>query len=370
MDRSKLIIKASYQGILMNTLLTIFKALVGFMSGSIAIILDAVNNLTDAVSSIITIIGTKLSNKPADKEHPYGHGRIEYITSVIISLLILFTAFMAFQESFEKVLHPVHTTYTWATFLVLIIAILVKFFFGMYLKRTGNKLNAQALIGSGLDAILDSFVSLTTLISALIFIVFHINLDGILGILISLLILKTGYDLLKEALGSLIGNRVDSKIAIDLQDTIGHFPHVEDVYDLILHDYGPDEMIGSVHIEVNDKMTAKEIDGLTRDITALIFKKYGILLTIGICATNVSTKELYDIKKETRHYVESLPYVLQMHGFFYNENENSISFDLVLDFKDPNPTETIEEIKKELIKRYPKYSFIIHTDTDYADLND
>lgn len=367
MNRNKEIIKVSYQGIIINTILVIFKIIVGLISGSIAIILDGINNLADAVSSIITIIGTKLSQSPADKEHPFGHGRIEYITSVIIAVLILFTAFTSLNESIQKVITPSETDYSWATLLVLGAAVIIKLVFGYYQKRKGAKLNSQSLSASGADSLLDSIVSLSTLISALIFIFYHIDLDGILGVVISILIFKTGYDIIKESLGSIIGARTDSKLATDLQAEIEKFPEVEGAYDLILHDYGPNEMIGAIHIEVNDHMTAKEIDDLSRKIVSQVFRKYGILLTIGIYATNTTSQEIASLKKKIREYVDSLPYILQMHGFYINEKEKHISFDVVIDFKDPDPKNTVLSIRNELHKRYPKYSFEIFTDNDFSD---
>lgn len=366
MNRNKQIIKASIYGIVVNVTLVIFKIIVGLISGSIAIVLDAINNLSDAVSSIITIVGTKLAEKPADRSHPFGYGRIEYLTSVIIAVIILLTGFSALEESIQKVLNPTQTDYTIYTFIILVAAVIVKLSFGLYLKKVGKKLNAGSLIASGTDAVMDSIISFSTIVSAIIYISFKLNIDGYLGIVISVFILKTGFDILKESLGSIIGNRTDRTIVEHMQQTIDSFPEVLGVYDVILHDYGPNEMIGSVHIEVSDSLTAKEIDELSRKISGKIYIEYGIILTIGIYATNTSKQEFLDIKKEVRSIISHYPMILQMHGFYVAEDKKRITFDLVFDFDTKDATEIINQIKGKLKKMYPQYEFHIIQDSAFS----
>lgn len=366
MQRSKQIIKLSIEGIIINIFLVIFKILIGLLSNSIAIILDAVNNFSDAISSIVTIIGTKLSNRAASRKHPFGFGRIEYITSTIISFIILYTGFASLEESIGKIINPSEPTYSIYTFLILVIAIFVKLLFGLYLKKKGRQLNAQSLRASGSDSVMDSLVSLATLVSALVFIFSKINIDGFLGVIISILILKTGYDILSESLGSLIGVRTESKLTTEIYDEIKEYPEVEGAYDLILHDYGPSEMIGSIHIEINDKMTAKEIDKLSRDITTKIYSKYGIILTIGIYAANTSNPEFLKIKDEIRKIVLSYPNILQIHGFYLNEKSKEISFDVVINFQEKNLDNMIENLNNELTEKFPGYHFQINPETDFS----
>ena len=194
MDRSKIIIKTSIKAIFVNICLVIFKAIVGVLTNSIAIILDAVNNLSDAVSSIITIVGAKLSNKAPDREHPYGHGRIEYIASVIIALIILLAGFTSLKESIEKIVVPGDVNYSAVSIVVVTVAIFVKFFLGRYVKNTGKKINSQSLVASGTDAIMDSIISLSTFVAAIISIIWNISLEGYLGVIIALFIIKSSID--------------------------------------------------------------------------------------------------------------------------------------------------------------------------------
>lgn len=367
MERNQKIIRISIQGIVVNIILVIFKMAVGAVSHSIAIILDAVNNLSDALSSVITIAGTKIASRAPDKQHPFGYGRSEYISSVAISLIILFAGVSALKESLEKAVHPESTQYTAATIVIIAAAVIVKFAFGQYLKRAGNAINAQSLVASGTDAVLDAFVSLGTLAAAFAGMLWNVNIDGIIGAVISVFILKAGFDVLKETLGSIIGARVDSQFALKIKRQINTHGEVRGSYDLVLHDYGPNEMIGSVHIEVADEMTAKEIDVLTREIMADIYGRFGVLLTIGIYASNTTDSSNLEIKKAIENEIRKYPEVIQMHGFYVDTDKKAVSFDLVMDYNAENPDQTIGEIKNTLAQRYPEHTFFVYKDSDYSD---
>ena len=212
MEREKKIIKTSIYGIVLNILLVIFKTVIGLISNSIAIILDAVNNLSDSLSAIITIIGTKLSTKRPDAEHPFGHGRIEYISSIIIVMIVMLAGFASLKESAEKIINPVEAVYSVWTIMIIVVAIAVKFFFGRYVKGVGKSLNSQNLIATGVDAYMDAVLSFSTLIAALFNIFLHLSLEGYIGAFISIFIIKSSYDMLVETLGNIIGSRPDSEI--------------------------------------------------------------------------------------------------------------------------------------------------------------
>ena len=286
MDRQNKIIKTSIIGIIVNLILVAFKATIGILVNSIAITLDAVNNLTDALSSIITIIGTKLAGKAPDKDHPYGYGRIECFSSVIIAVIVLWAGITALQESWPKIFNPDVTSYTTVSLVIIAVAVIVKFLLGRYVKNVGENINSQALVASGSDAFFDAILSLSTLIAAIISIFFNISLEGILGVIISFVIIKASIDMLKETLDSMIGARVDSELSQKIKKSIEEVDGVYGAYDLSLHNYGPEDMQGSVHIEVDDDLTARDIHTLTREITFKIYKEFSIALTIGIYARN------------------------------------------------------------------------------------
>ena len=297
MDRDKIIVKTSVMGILVNLILVAFKATIGIMVNSIAITLDAVNSLTDALSSIITIIGTKLAGKAPDKKHPYGYGRIEYFSSVIISIIVLLAGITALEESVPKIFNPVLADYTFVSIFIIAVAVVVKFLLGRYVKGNGKEINSKSLVASGSDALFDAILSLSTVVAAIISLIWNISLEGILGTIIAFVIIKAAIEMLSETLSSMIGTRVDSEITDKIKDRISEFDEVLGVYDLTLHNYGPTQLMGSVHVELRDGLTAKEIHKLTRCILYAVYEAFGIILTVGIYASNTDNEETRKIKE-------------------------------------------------------------------------
>lgn len=366
MERNKIIIRTSVFGIITNIFLVIFKMIVGLLSGSIAIVLDAVNNLGDALSSILTIVGTKLAGRRPDKKHPYGYGRIEYMTSVVIAIIILVAGVTSLKESIEKVIHPTMANYGMASFLIIFVAIIVKILIGRYVKRVGEQINAQALVASGVDASFDAILSTATLIAALISRFAGITLEGILGAIIAIIIIKAGLEMLQETIDALVGVRTDPELSQEIKARIREFDGVKGAYDLALHNYGPMEVIGSVHVEVPDETTADQIHHLSKDIIAAIYKEYKILLTVGIYASNNTDGPIGHMMHEVEQIVKEHKEVLGFHGFYCDEAQKKISFDMVMNFKvDTNKVKT--EILEELNEKYEGYCFDISLDTDFSD---
>lgn len=366
MDRQKKIIQTSLLGIIVNIILVIFKATIGILVNSIAIILDAVNNLTDALSSIITIIGTKLAGRAPDKNHPYGYGRIEYFSSVIIAVIVLWAGITSLQESFPKIFVPDVTNYTSISLIIIAVAVVVKFVLGRYVKNVGESINSQALIASGSDAFFDSILSLSTLVAALISLIWNVSLEGILGVIISFVIIKASIEMLKETVDSMIGSRIDPTLSNKIKEKIVSFDGVHGAYDLELHNYGPENMMGSVHIELDDNLSAREIHALTFMIRTTIYQQFGIILTVGIYATNDSNEECADIKKYLNNLLENYDEVIQMHGFYVYDEKKLVSFDLIIDFN-ADRQDIKEQILEQLKIKYPDYHFVIVDDYDISD---
>lgn len=367
MNRKKEVIKVSVISIATNFLLVVFKAIIGFISGSISILMDALNNLSDALSSTITIVGTILASKAPDKEHPYGHGKIEYISSTIISIIIMITAISSLYESFTKILHPEAVNYTPIIIMLITVGIFVKLFLGKFVIKKGRILNSNSLVASGSDALFDAIISVSTLVGAIISYAFNINLDGYLGAFISIYIFKAGYEIIKSSLDGIIGTRISKETSQKLKMTIQKYDGVLGIYDLIIHEYGPEKMIGSVHIEVNDNLTAKEIHSLTRKISEDVFSNYGIILTIGIYATNTSNEEYAKIKREIQKIVSTYPTIKQIHGYYVDSDEKSVSCDFIFDFKEKNAFDIKKQIEESLTNKYPEYRFNIVIDNDFSD---
>ena len=363
MTRQDKIIKTSVIGIVVNLILVAFKAFVGIVTNSIAITLDAVNNLTDALSSIITIIGAKLAHRPPDKNHPYGYGRIEYFSSVIIAVIVLWAGITAFMESWPKIFTPDVTNYSTVSLVIIAVAIVVKLALGRYVKSVGEDINSQALVASGSDALFDSILSLSTLVAALISIFFHISLEGILGVIISIVIIKASIDMIRETLDSMIGARVDSELSRKIKDSICELPEVYGAYDLSLHNYGPEEMQGSVHVEVDDSLTALEIHNLTRQISIKIYNEFSIILTVGIYARN---NKFDDIRNDLYEIASKYEEIIEIHGFIVYETQNLITFDMIVDF-DADREKVKSRILKEIEQRHPQYTYQVIDDYDVSD---
>ena len=270
LSRDRIIVRTSITGIAANVLLAAFKAVVGAISGSIAIVLDAVNNISDAASSLITIIGTKLASREPDKKHPFGYGRVEYLSAMIISVIVLYAGITSLVESVKKIIEPETPDYSAVTLIIVAAAVLVKIFLGRYVKKTGERVNSDSLINSGKDAVLDSVISASTLVAAVIFLLTGLSLEAWLGAVISVIIIKSGIEMLRETLSEILGERADISLAKEIKKTVLSFPEVSGAYDLVLHNYGPDNYNGSIHIEVPDTLSAAELDELLGELAALV----------------------------------------------------------------------------------------------------
>jgi cation diffusion facilitator family transporter len=367
-NREKVVIKTSIISIISNIVLAGFKAFVGLLANSIAVISDAVNNLSDALSSIITIVGTKLAGKPPDKKHPYGYGRIEYMTSLIVSAIVLYAGLTALVESVKKIIHPEAADYSTITLVILIAGIIVKFILGIYVKKKGRDVNSDSLVASGSDAFNDAILSISVLASAIIYMIFDISLEAYVGVLLSIFIIKAGIELIKESFDNMLGVRVESDLAKSIKKEINKEKDVQGAYDLVLNDYGPDKYLGSIHIEVADTLSVADVDKISRRITKTILKKYGVILhTIGVYSVNTKDKKVIDAKREITKIVFAHKGILQMHGFYFDDVEKTISFDVIIDFKIKNREEVYKEIFDEVQERFNDYKLDMTLDIDVSD---
>ena len=367
-SREKIIIRTSIIGIIANALLAGFKAFVGIVTGSIAITLDAVNNLSDALSSVITIIGTKIANKGQDKEHPLGHGRVEYLTAMIIAVIVLYAGITSLKESVMKIIHPELPEYTTASLIIVGVAIFVKIGLGLYVKRTGESVKSESLVNSGSDALNDSIISASTLFAAIIFIVTGLSLEAYLGVIISIIIIKAGVEMLQSAYDQIVGVRIDAEMASGIRKTVGSVDGVYGVYDLLLHNYGPEFVLGSVHIEVPDTMTADEIDKIEREIQEKVLRENNVIMTsVGIYSRNTTNSRAANVRAKIIKMLRDHDYILQMHGFYFNEEEKRIQFDVIIDFDAPDRIALYKHIVQEVREAYPDYTVNVALDVDLTD---
>jgi cation diffusion facilitator family transporter len=366
--RNSRIIRTSLLGILANVALAVFKAMVGFLTNSIAIVLDAVNNLSDALSSVITIIGTKLAEKKPDKKHPLGHGRIEYLTAMIIAVIVLYAGVMSLDESVKKILHPEKAAYTTVSLIIIVVAIGVKILLGRHVKKVGTELKSGSLINSGQDAMLDAVISASTLAAAVIYIATGVGIEAWLGAVIACVIIKAGIDMLRDTFSQILGERADPELSRAIKRTINSYDGVNGTYDLILHNYGPDTLLASVHIEIPDTWTAHQIDELTRAIQRKIYQEYGVVMTaIGIYSMNTHDDQAAEVETNITRIVMSHDSVLQMHGFYFDQGDRRISFDVVIDFACEDRKREYDKIVQEVHEAYPDYELVIAMDADTSD---
>ena len=364
--RNRTIVRTGITGVAVNVLLAAFKAFVGMASHSIAIVTDAVNNISDAASSVITIIGTKYAGKPADKKHPFGHGRAEYLSAMVISVLVLYAGITAFVESVKKIIHPETPDYSTAAIVIVIAAIITKIILGFFVKRTGEKVNSDSLVNSGKDALLDSVISASTLAAAVIYLVFNISLEAWLGAAIGVIIVKSGIDMLRETLSKILGESADPELAKNIKDTVLSFPEISGAYDLVLHNYGPETYTGSVHIEIPDTLSADDLDKLIRKVTVEVYTKYDVILTgVGIYSVNTKNPVAIEARERVREIVMKNPYVNELHGFYLDENEKTIRFDIVVSFDAKDRNEVHAGICREVGAEFPGYALQVAMDTDY-----
>lgn len=368
-SRDRKIVRTSVIGIIANIFLAVFKFAVGSVSGSISITLDAVNNLSDSLSSVITILGTKLSQKPADKKHPYGYGRVEYLSATLISMIVLYAGITSAKESVTKIFHPEAARYTIASFLVLAVGVIVKLVLSRYVMAVGKETGSKSLMASGSDAGFDSILSTSVLAAALLLRFTGIDLEAWVGAAISAVIIKSGLEMLIDTLGDILGMRVSADLSRSIKETIVSHEKVYGAYDLLLHAYGPSRLQGSVHIEVPEDMTARELESLTNDISLEVYRKYSVILTGISVYSHLTGEEGQRIRGEVLQILEAYEDLVQMHGFYLDEENKVMKFDIILSFDTPAKKRQEEylEICGKVREKYPDYKVMINLDSDASD---
>ena len=365
-SRDSVIIKTSVIGILANILLAAFKAVAGIVSHSIAVVMDAVNNLSDATSSVITIVGVKLAGRQPDRKHPFGHGRTEYLTALVISVIVLYAGVTSLIESVKKIITPETPDYGAMTLIIIAVAVAVKLVLGRYVKSVGKRVNSDALVNSGEDARLDAVISASTLVAAAVYLLFGLSLEAYLAAVISLVIIKSGIEMLRETISRLLGERAEGELADGIRETIMSFKEVHGVYDLILNNYGPDSFIGSVHIEVDDTATAAELDPLTRKIAAAVYAKHHVILgAVGVYSVNNHDGLAMDIRETVERIAKENSHILETHGFYLDQQNRDIRFDLVVDFDAADRRALCDEVAEKVKAAYPGYTVQVALDTDF-----
>lgn len=369
-SREATIVRTSVLGIAANVLLAAFKAVVGMLTHSIAVTMDAVNNLSDAMSSVITIAGTKLAGKAPDKNHPLGYGRVEYLSATIISIIVLYAGVSSLIESVKGIVAPQTPSYTPTSLVIIAAAVVVKLVLGRHVKATGERVGSDSLVASGADALFDAVLSASTLAAAAVFIATGFAIEAWVGAAISVVIVKSGLDMLRETLSQILGERADAELAQEVRRIVSADPDANGAYDLVLHSYGPEQLVGSVHTEVADTMRADRIDEMTRRIQHAVYAGTNgrvILAAVGIYSRNTSDDVAVRMRSEVTRMVMAHDGVIQMHGFHVDEKNRLLDFDVILDFALPDRQATYRQIVSEVQAAYPDYKVSVALDVDAAD---
>ncbi|MBQ1399219.1 MAG: cation transporter [Lachnospiraceae bacterium] len=367
-SRDRIIVRTSVIGILANVFLAAFKAVIGLLSNSIAVVLDAVNNLSDALSSVITIVGTKLAGKRPDKKHPLGYGRIEYLSAMIVSAIVLYAGITSLVESIKKIIHPETPDYSRVSLIIIAAAVIVKIILGRFVKARGEKAGSQALVASGKDATFDAALSASVLASAVIFLATGVSIEAFVGAVIAVIIIKSGIEMMIETLNDILGQRADADTVREIRGILTELPEVRGAYDLIIYNFGPNRDYASVHLELPDTMTAEEIDRLTRSAQIEVFQRTGVILTgVSVYSYNTSNDEAALVRESVRNAVMAHDWALQMHGFYADAEAKTMRFDVVIGFE-IGTQEALAQLYAEVGALYPDWQIMIVPDVDVADL--
>ncbi len=356
-------------GICCNILLFLTKFIVGILTGSVAVFTDAFNNLSDSASSVITILSAKLSNRNPDKEHPFGHGRMEYIASLIVSFLIMLVGFELLKNSAEKILHPNDVNLSFGLVLILLCTIVVKLWMYAYNKYTAKKIQSTVAAATARDSLNDSIATTATIAAAIIGQFVPYPIDGIMGVLVSLFIIYGGFSLSKDTIGILLGTPAKPETVKKISETLLQAPGILGCHDLVIHDYGPGRIMASVHAEVSDKASIVKIHEVIDALENKILNEMGIHIVIHMDPITTDCEITTAIRKFVDDFLKKYDSCLSFHDLRMTDGENAINiiFDLVLPCEYPTEKrkDVVEKLKNALKAMDKRYNVVINLDTAY-----
>lgn len=359
---------SSFVGIACNILLFLVKYFMGTMSNSIAIISDAFNNLSDSASCIVTLFGYKLSAKPADKDHPFGHGRFEYITSLVIATVIMFMGFELFKDSASKIIHPEEVTFSWIVVGSLVLSIGLKVWMSFFNSFLGKRINSSIMLATSKDSRNDVIATLGTLIALIASRFVNIPIDGIMGVVVSFIILRSGFGIVKDTVDELIGKPADKEIVEGIHTILNTNEAIMGMHDLMIHNYGPGMMIGSCHVEVRSDDDFVKIHDIIDQLERKIHDEFKIIMTIHMDPIEMDNEQVIYCKEIINRIIKTIDSKITIHDLrvVSGESHTNIIFDLVLPFDREYVNENIQKtIQDELAKEKETYYTVITFDREY-----
>lgn len=367
--RTRYGVLASSVGIFCNILLFIGKFLAGVVMQSIAVTADAFNNLSDAASSIISFAGMKMASKPADEDHPFGHGRIEYIAAFIVAFLVIEVGFTFFKSSIDKIMHPEAVTFELVSFIILGVSVLVKIWLGLFNKKLGKKINSKVLEATSADCIGDVAVTSATMAAILIGYFFNINIDGIAGLLVSLVVMWAGINIAKDTLEPLIGEATDPELCEQISAMVESYDGVVGTHDLIVHNYGPNKSMASVHAEVPRNVDIEVSHEIIDRIEREVGKKLGIFLVIHMDPVETCDRQMLRVKNQLGHVLDAIDDQVSFHDFRMVNGEKQINliFDVVLpySFSEEQQQDLLGRIRGMMKQIDSRYECVITVDKSF-----
>lgn len=365
-SREGIIATTSGLGIAVNVLIATMKVVVGLMASSIAIVSEGVNNAADALTSVLTLLGTKLAGKHPDEEHPFGYGRVEYLTSLVISVLILVTGIEMLKSAVELIFHPEELNISVVSLVLVAVSAVVKFCLGVYTIAMGKKANSGALEAVGLDCRNDAFVSIVTIGSAVAFLVFGLYIDAYVGVFTSLLILKAGVDVLRDTVSDLLGRPGEKELATRLYHEIRSTEGILGAADMMLHNYGPDAYSGSVNIEIDHEKTVGEIYQFLHKLQLRIMYEYHVVMVFGIYAVDNDHEEVKAINKSVGKFVKETDHVKSFHAVYLEPGTDMLYCDLVVDYELPDWDKLRGDFTAYMQEHYPDKKLMLTIETEFV----
>lgn len=367
--RGKYAMLSSITGIVVNILLSVFKLIIGIFANSISIISDALNNVSDAGSSIVTMVGFKLSQKKVDADHPWGHGRMEYITGFFVDILILLVGFELLKSSVDKIIHPELPIINNITIILLVVAILAKLWLFVFYRKIAKTIDSAAIKGTAYDSISDSISTFAVLVSAFVAKFAGISIDGYVSLLVSMFILFTGYKAIKEIIDLLLGQKPDPDFVKQIEEFAMKYETIEGIHDIMVHDYGPGRKIMSFHAEVpanSDICRAHDIiDQMEQDI----FENFGCITTVHMDPIVVDDEEINQMRSFVEEVVKGINGEFSIHDFRMTDGGERVNliFDLVITSdKNINVEEIISKVQEEIHKKNKKYYAVIKAEYSFV----
>ena len=360
---------ASIVGIVCNILLFLCKFIIGYLIHSISVTADAFNNLSDSASSFISLIGVKLASRPADKEHPFGHGRYEYISALVVAFLVLQVGFSCFKSSFNKILHPEKTEFAIISIVILVLSVLLKAWLSFFNRSLGKRINSSVMKATAADALGDVLITSATIVSLLVGHFTGLKVDGYMGAAVSIFVLFSGFNIAKDTLEPLIGQAIDPELYRKIVRKVMEYPHIIGTHDLVAHNYGPSHTMATIHCEVPNDISMEEAHEVIDQIEREMLRDENIFLVIHMDPVEVNNEKVTQIRVQVARKVRELEEKATIHDFRVVNGESQINliFDLVIPhhYKQKEEEELLMALMDEIKELDERYQCVITIENSY-----